>query len=116
MPKQTDLYADFAAADRVPDWVAPDSPVGRELARVTDPESSHAAAARAVDSGLVRGHEHLILDGAAKWPGKTANELAPLIGLTNVQINRRLSVMGAKGLIRRVAPASGKELTIYPAE
>lgn len=69
------------------------------LARNDDPASSHAAAAEAVNSGLVAGHERMILDGLRTAPGSTAVELADAVGLSQVQVARRLRAMVRKGLV-----------------
>jgi predicted ArsR family transcriptional regulator len=71
------------------------------LARRTDPQTSHAAAARAA---LFTGdHETRILAAVdrAGAQGATAKEIATATGLTDVQVNRRLCRMGDRGLIER---------------
>jgi predicted ArsR family transcriptional regulator len=77
------------------------------LARRTDPQTSHAAAARAA---LFTGdHETRILAAIdrAGDQGATAKEIATATGLTDVQVNRRLCRMGERRLIeRRFTPES----------
>jgi DNA-binding MarR family transcriptional regulator len=71
------------------------------LARRTDPQTSHAAAARAA---LFTGdHETRILAAIdrAGAQGATAKEIATATGLTDVQVNRRLCRMGERRLIER---------------
>jgi hypothetical protein len=85
-------------APRVPTQPA----VAAPLARSTDPLTSHDAAARAAKVSAK--HEAWIFDAIhqAGAYGATANEIAPRIGLTKEQVNRRLSGMGERLLIHRV--------------
>lgn len=76
-------------------------------ARATDPAPSHDAAARSRQ--FAGSHEDLILQGLAEGPA-TAHELEPLIGLTVVQIDRRIAEMRRKGLVR-AATAAGEILS-----
>ncbi len=71
-------------------------------ARRSDPETSHAAAARA--AGFAGKHEATIFRAIddAGIRGATAKEIACLTGLTDVQVNRRLGAMGRPpGVIQR---------------
>ena len=74
------------------------------LARGRDPESSHRAAAEVVQSGTVKRHERMIVDGLRNHPNVTAGELAKYIDLDSVQIARRVSEMVDKGLVE-IRPA-----------
>lgn len=82
----------------------PPSPAHRDggakaLARRDDPSTSREAAAKAVDSGLVAGHEEMIRAIVGRGGGWTDFEIAREIkhkfgaALTNVQISRRVSAM-----------------------
>ncbi len=70
-------------------------------ARNSDPVTSHEAAARA--ESFVAGHEAKILGALheAGFIGMTAKEIADKTGLIDVQVNRRLSAMGERKVIRR---------------
>ncbi len=71
------------------------------LARSADPRSSHEAADAAVESGLVSGHERLIVAAERLFPGRTGDEIGHALGLTNVQVLRRTRALERRGLIRR---------------
>jgi hypothetical protein len=80
---------------RQPDlWDAP-------LSRAADPQSSRAAEIEAVESGLVAGHERLIVAAVRAMPGQTGDEIGLAVGLTNVQVLRRTRAMERRGVIRR---------------
>lgn len=74
----------------------------RHLARGGDPETSHAAAARA--KSIVGEHERLIFEAikSAGDKGACSKEIARATGLTHVQVDRRLGAMGARGHIKRL--------------
>jgi predicted transcriptional regulator len=71
------------------------------LARRTDPQTSHDAAQLSLEFSAK--HEAKIFgaicDAAAY--GATAKEIARVTNLSDVQVNRRLGNMGARGLIVR---------------
>lgn len=71
------------------------------LARRTDPQTSHAAADR-VPSFKAK-HEAAIYGAIfeAGERGATAKEIASVTDLTDVQVNRRLSAMGERRVIKR---------------
>jgi hypothetical protein len=91
------------------------------LARASDPRTSQRAADAAVESGLVAGHERLIVAAVRARPGQTGDEIGQAVGLTNVQVLRRTRAMEKKGVIRRgeqrPSRVSGRlAVTWWPAE
>lgn len=72
----------------------------RHLARATDPETSHAAAARA--KTIIGEHERVILAAirAAGPRGACSKEIARVTELTHVQVDRRLHAI--PGIERRL--------------
>jgi len=72
----------------------------RKLARSDDPETSHRAARKATDSGMVATHEARILDAlrGARWP-MTYREIGKAAGMEAVAVMRRLKRMSERGLI-----------------
>lgn len=75
--------------------------IAAPLARRTDVDTSHEAAARAAD--FVGDHERLIGNAiiAAGDRGACSKEIARATGLTHVQVDRRLGAMGQRGAIKR---------------
>ena len=74
------------------------------LVRRRDHSSSHAAAARAVRSGLVAGHEARLLAALhAAGCALSLDDLADATGLDKVQCARRLSALVRRGLLHRLA-------------
>jgi len=71
------------------------------LARNSDPDTSKEAAERA--TSFAAKHEAKIFEALhqAGFLGLSAKEIASQTGLTDVQVNRRLSSMGERGLIKR---------------
>ncbi len=79
------------------------APVGRldpPYARLTDPATSHAAAARAKRFSAT--HAQRILAAIKHMPRSTPEYYSQMTGLTVVQIDRRLVEMERAGLIRVV--------------
>ena len=74
------------------------------LARRSDHDSSHAAAERAVRSGLVATHEARILRALREvgYPLPLA-QLALETRLDRVQVARRLSTLVQRGEVKRIA-------------
>lgn len=66
-------------------------------ARATDPETSKHAAAAA--HGLANAHRNLILAALADGVPRTADEIAPLVGLHRHQVGRRLGEMRDDGYL-----------------
>lgn len=63
----------------------------KQLARNTDPPSSHEAASGAVKSGKVGNHSRIVLRALALHPGSTYKQLAThIIGLDKHEVARRL--------------------------
>lgn len=67
-------------------------------ARRSDPKSSHLALVRAAK--VQQSHANIILGGLRKHGPSTAHELEPRIGLTVVQIDRRIAELRRAGLVR----------------
>lgn len=98
-----------------PSWMTPPPEEGLELfaamrpaaARVTDPATSHAAAA----SAPVNEHQAAILKALAVGPAG-ASGVAARAGLTGVQVNRRIKELVASGHLvetgRLVKSAAGR--------
>lgn len=85
------------------------------LARHTDPATSHAAAASA--EGLVADHQHRILWclASARSP-LTSEEIAARIGLSMVQVARRMAQLRDAGEVVAVGvgtTASGRAATTW---
>ncbi len=75
--------------------------LGLTLARRTDVNTSHEAAAKV---GSYRAKHEAAIFGAiceAGERGATAKDIAAVTGLTDVQVSRRLGSMGERGLIVR---------------
>jgi DNA-binding IclR family transcriptional regulator len=84
----------------------------KALARTSDHDSSHAAADRAEQSGLVDSHEHRILRAlCASKRAMTSEDLAHWTGLSVVQVCRRTKSMTERGSI--AVDAEGKRLRWY---
>lgn len=76
-------------------------------ARRHDPATSKKAAQKAMS--FKAHHEGAIYAAICEAEnGRTAKEIAIVTGLTDVQVNRRLSNMGERGLIERRAVPGGK--------
>lgn len=60
-------------------------------ARATDPATSHAAIEEHTRSGARASQAARILAAITANPGKTAGEIGKLVGLTNVQVCRRIA-------------------------
>lgn len=70
-----------------------------DLARTTDPGTNHLAAADAVASGTVAGHERRILAALREQPGMTSDEIARAAGLERVAAARRMAGLKRKRLV-----------------
>lgn len=73
----------------------------RPIARNTDPASSHAGAAKMINSGRLEGQCAQVLEALKRFPMHTAKELSRDSGLDYIMIQKRLSVLEGKGLARR---------------
>jgi len=83
-------------------------PDAKPRARTTDPETSKAAARRASDFST--SHAGRILLALQLHGQRSPYELSQLIGLTIVQIDRRLPELAALGLARVVKLDDGVDL------
>lgn len=70
-------------------------------ARVSDPVTSHLAAAEHTDSGKRGRHIGIVIDAVRLHPGKTSAELAPLCGLERHEVARRTADAEHAGAIRK---------------
>ena len=91
------------------DWLA-DASVTRTVthpprARRGDPETSHAAAARAAT--FARGHEEKILNWLRANPASTYREIASGTGMEAVAVGRRLKGLRDRQAIRPVGERDG---------
>jgi predicted transcriptional regulator len=73
--------------------------VYKKLARTHDPESSHIAAQRMVQSGAQNAQQQVVLDLVRKHPGSTSDELGEYGLLDRYQIARRLPELESAGFI-----------------
>jgi hypothetical protein len=94
------------------------APGARELAHVTDPQTSIAAAAEMVASGALGAHQRLALDLVRAHPGSTCPELAAHADVPDYRerrgdeavrqlVGRRLNELMNAGLIRRDGKRDG---------
>lgn len=77
-------------------------------ARRSDPVTSHAAAVKAAN--FAAGHKGRILAALKQHGPRSPAELAQLIGLTVVQIDRRLPELAREGLARVVTLDDGADM------
>jgi len=89
-------------------------------ARVSDPVTSHLAAAEHTDSGKRGRHIGIVIDAVHRHPGRTSAELAPLCGLERHEVARRTADAERVGAIRkgeiRLCNTSGRSaVTWWPA-
>jgi hypothetical protein len=73
------------------------------IARNTDPESSHLAAAEITGSGKRRAQQDQTIAAVRKYPGRTSQELANLTGLDRYMLARRLPECVTAGAIKKGA-------------
>ena len=107
MRKQTQPEL-FATREPLKPWQ------GGAQARRTDPQSSHAAAARHNTSGATASHEALVLELVREFPGSTAKQLAAkTTELDSVQVARRMAGLRRKKQLRSEEPEGGGELRWY---
>lgn len=71
------------------------------IARNTDPETSHAAAAFLRSSGARASHQQRILEVVRRLPGLTVIEIAVQCGLNDHKVGKRLSDLATAGKISR---------------
>lgn len=94
-------------------------PLFEARARCTDPETSHAAAREADESGRTAKQRFIVLEYVERVPGATAAEIAVLAGLERHVPSRRLPELREAGLVRngaaRICRKTGrKSLTWWP--
>jgi len=69
------------------------------IARTTDPNESHFAAAALLTSGQLERLEAMALELIRQRPGLTASELEQAAG--GIQLHKRLKALERKGLVHR---------------
>lgn len=69
------------------------------IARDSDPQTSHDAAANVTASGTRAAHCATILDAVKAHPDSTAGELAAITGIDRVEVGRRLPDLRNAGLV-----------------
>lgn len=95
--------------------------MSRLPARVSDPSTSHEAAADIVSDGTQRRMQDIAYSLICESPGLTANELEAKYGYKEGQIRKRLHELAVEGLIapgdkRRSAVSQKNCLTWYTME
>lgn len=98
MSEQLDLLARVLPPDtvRLDDWHPGNRPA---RARAADPESSHAAADRAEQSGRIGKQLAIAIELVKKFPGRTSGDLARAAVLDRYQLARRLPEAERRGLV-----------------
>jgi DNA-binding transcriptional ArsR family regulator len=94
------LGLSFDIRDPAPQWDLPPEPA---RARATDPEPSHAAAAKVDAKGLAA----LVLAELARAPG-TTHELADRLGISLVTVSPRMKPLEGAGLVTRAGKRDGR--------
>lgn len=69
--------------------------------RVSDPESSHAAADEVKSSGRLAIQQSQVLAAVRQWPGRTSRELAQYMSADRHMVARRTSELATANQIRR---------------
>ncbi len=96
-------------------WKSPPLPLWA-LARATDPQTSHDAAASVSD--FAGEHHRKILNALAAGPG-TADEIGDRCGLHGHKVGKRLGEMRRAGMVTRLdetrAGKSGRQMHVYAA-
>lgn len=90
------------------------------LARKTDPITSHIAANKFVASGKHKTSKAKVLAAIEAYPGCTAGELSRLTGIDYTELNRRASDLvncgkARRGQARLCQVQGSKCTTLYPA-
>lgn len=81
------------------------------LARNSDPETSHIAAATVEASGAAQNQRDLALSAVQESPGRTATELEAYYGLDRYMLSRRLPELRDEGAVQQCAICSMGRLT-----
>lgn len=71
------------------------------IARATDPESSHLAAAEITRSGARAAQQAQTIAAVKAFPGHTSQELCELTGIDRYVLARRLSECETTGAVKR---------------
>lgn len=69
------------------------------IARSTDPETSHLAAAEVTKSGKRATQQHECLKGVKRYPGRTSAELAAALHIDRYIVARRLPELREAGKV-----------------
>jgi hypothetical protein len=73
----------------------------RELARRTDPSSSHDAAQEMVESGALNAQCRIVYAALVSYPNHTSAEIAKLASLDRYMVARRLPDLAKRRLVYR---------------
>ena len=99
-----------------------DRVVDTARARLTDPDTSHEAAAQVEQSGRAGSDRAKMLEAVTRFPGHTAVELVGLVmcqGVTRHNASRRLAELRKAGLVKngpaRVCSVAGTKMLIWEA-
>ena len=96
---QLNLLAHFAVARR---RAAIESEQrAKSLARRGDPDTSHEAARRLVESGRLSEQKRAVLSALRREPGVTSAELAQRMGVDRYTTGRRLPDLEKAGLVKK---------------
>lgn len=111
-------YAKCPLYDPLP-FVLPEEPT-HPMARATDPDTSHEAAAEVTASGVAHAQRAAVLEAVRRQPGGTSDELADAMGASRYTPARRLIELERAGLVARGGARPSKltgrnGLTWWPA-
>ena len=80
----------------------------RDIARATDPITSHLGAQEVTESGRRKSQKDIILTALRDSNGSTMSEVSMLTDLTEWQVTKRLSDLKNDGLIEQQGMALGQ--------
>ncbi len=80
----------------------------RDIARATDPITSHLGAQEVTESGRRKSQKDIILTALRDSNGSTMSEVSMLTDLTEWQVTKRLSDLKNDGLIEQEGVAMGQ--------
>lgn len=100
---------------------APSDSLFSDVARATDPATSHAAGVRVTQDGTRARQAREVAEAVRETPGHTSAEIAGIHGLDRYAVARRMTDVERAGLVSRGAPkkcdCSGRfAVTWWPVE